>query len=173
MRTVFLTLLFLLAFTMTAPAQEPAPKQPDVKEDAAKEGTAKEGDKSIVTKDIQIGPFGEARMSDDTGLEIAELQKIGDLYWIYIAGKLNGRASTVISLTRMEDLKKWAVVLFNSPNDFTIISKSQKKWHFTEARMYLGSDSATHYSFYITNPNTFNKELFTVEKDKIKGFAIK
>jgi hypothetical protein len=212
MRTIFLTLLLVLA--MTAPglaldtysdtqstlgAAEPntaeagreqadeeaaaedqvAPDQgaaePEITEEQARddaETLGPSGDVSVINDDLRLEPVGTMIMRDGTTYEIAELVKL-DKYFIYIVGKLNGRSSTVISLTRLSDLQLWASIQFKDPKNFTIISKNKKELFFADARLYLGSDSATTYTFITTNPNNFQPVTIEVQKKNVQAITIK
>jgi hypothetical protein len=212
MRTIFLTLLLVLA--MTAPGlaldtysdTEPAPQaaEPSTtepgREQADEEAAAEDqvapdqtpdepemtgeqareeaetlgpsGDVSVINDDLRLEPIGTVIMRDGTAYEIAELIKL-DKYFIYIVGKLNGRSSTVISLTRLSDLQLWDSIQFKDPRTFTIVSKNKKELFFADSRLYLGSDSATTYSFISTNPNNFQPVTVEVQKKNVKAITIK
>jgi hypothetical protein len=212
MRTIFLTLLLVLAMTApglaldtysdTEPAPqaaepsttEPGPEQAD-EEAAAEDQVAPDqtpdepemtgeqareeaetlgpsGDVSVINDDLRLEPIGTVIMRDGTAYEIAELIKL-DKYFIYIVGKLNGRSSTVISLTRLSDLQLWDSIQFKDPRTFTIVSKNKKELFFADSRLYLGSDSATTYSFISTNPNNFQPVTVEVQKKNVKAITIK
>ncbi len=216
MRTIFLTLLLVLA--MTAPglaldtysdtepapqaaepnAAEPAREQADEQADeeaaaedqVAPDQTAAEpemteeqarddaetlgpkGDISVINDDLRLEPVGTMIMRDGSTYEITELIKL-DKYLIYIVGKLNGRSSTVISLTRLSDLQLWGSIQFKDPKAFTIVSRNKKELFFSDARLYLGSDSATTYTFISTNPNNFQPVTIEVQKKNVQAITIK
>ncbi len=157
MRTLILTLMFLVVIAPVAVAQDAAPEKKAAE---------------VAAESAPVGPFGEVQLVDSTVVEILELQKFGS-YYLYISGKLNGRSSTVISLTRLNDIRRWAGILFKDQNTFTIITKQKKELHFTDAHLYLGSNSPTDYIFLATDPNTYEKGVRTVKKIEVQGIRFK
>lgn len=158
MRTILLTLMFLLTFTAPAFAQE----EPITEENQATDEITEEAE--------YAGPVGNIRLKDGSAIEITELEKLGK-YYIYISGKLNGRASTVISLTRLKDLKRWASFTFKDPYNFIITTKSGKDLRFLDSRIYIGSDSHETFSFYTTT-NDYQKKLIEINKADVTSINI-
>jgi hypothetical protein len=156
-------------------APDQTPDEPEMTGEQAREEAetlGPSGDVSVINDDLRLEPIGTVIMRDGTAYEIAELIKL-DKYFIYIVGKLNGRSSTVISLTRLSDLQLWDSIQFKDPRTFTIVSKNKKELFFADSRLYLGSDSATTYSFISTNPNNFQPVTVEVQKKNVKAITIK
>lgn len=157
MRTLVLTLMFFVVIASVAVAQDAAPEKKAA---------------GVAVESAPVGPFGEMRLADGTVVEILELQKFGS-YYLYISGKLNGRSSTVISLTRLNDIRRWAGLAFKDQNTFTIITKQKKELHFTDAHLYLGSNSPTDYTFQTIDPDTYEKGVRAVKKTEVQGIRFK
>jgi hypothetical protein len=152
-----------------APA-DPAVTDREALDDA--EGLQDSGDKSVITDALRLEPIGTLTMRDGTAYEISELQKIGK-YLIYISGKLNGRSSTVISLTRLSDLQHWTSIVFKDPYTFSIMNRNKKELFFSSSRLYLGSDSPTTFTFTSVNPTNYQPETVVVNKKDVKSITIK
>jgi len=146
------------------PAETAPAEQAQTDETAAKK-------KSIAEEEAQIGPIGNIRLADGSALELTKFEKIGK-YYIYISGKLNGRSSTVVSFTRLSDLKHFASIRFKDQHTFTIITKGEKELHFADSRVYIGSDSPTTYTFHTTRPDSYKTELIEVNKADVKEIII-
>ncbi|MEF2230339.1 MAG: hypothetical protein V3571_05375 [Pseudodesulfovibrio sp.] len=198
MRTLISTLLLLALLTVAALAQD-APPEPDAApDDAARTQEAMPDDPNAMlpgeapappqdssesappeaaapeakAEDVPSGPIGELHMADGAIHEILALQKFGKFYF-YLSGKLDGRTTTVLSPTRLEDVKRWAGIAFQDQNTLTIVTKGQKQLLFTDAHLYLGSDDPDSYSFMTTDPNTYEDVLLSVKKADVKTIAIK
>ncbi len=163
MRTILLTLMLLFAFAACAQAQD------DPAQEAAAEGGPAEGNEA---KDEElVGPVGNIRLKDGSAIEITKLKKIGK-YFIYISGKLNGKTSTIISFTRMRDIKRWESITFKDQYNFIISTKEGKKHRFLNSFVFLGSDSHDTYSFYGTNENSLETKLIEVKKSDVALIVI-
>jgi hypothetical protein len=120
---------------------------------------------------VPEGPVGTLQLTDGTTVELTELIKLGN-YYLYISGKLNGRSSTVVSLTRFRDLQRWEAFIFKDKNTFTITTKQGKELVFMDARLYLGSGSSDTYSFYTIN-DRFDKVQIDVKKSDVATITLK
>jgi len=156
MRTILLTLILLLTFTVPAFADE--------------EPVAGESPTEIAKKEEPSRPVGNIRLKDGSAIEITELKKLGK-YYLYISGKLNGRSSTVISLTRLRDLRHWDSFTFKDPYNFIITTKSGKDLRFLDSRIYIGNDSHDTFSFYTTTDD-FEKKLIEINKADVTSINI-
>lgn len=157
MRTLSLILLFLFLAVPAVHAQDAPPQE------KKPEGVAPD--------EALAGPFGEIHMTDGRGMEISKLKRFGK-YYIYISGKLNGRASTVISLTRLSDIRHWAAIVFKDENTFTIHTKNKKELNFQDGHVYLGSDSPTDYTFVGISASSYAQEEMSVKKPTVKAIVI-
>jgi len=187
MRNILLTLMLVLTLTACG-GKEDVPTDPAgetaTTEQAAESATAEEDaaqtddaakttsdDKSIVDADIMTDPMGEVHLADGRVLELSKLEKIGK-YYMYITGKLNGRSSTVISFTRLDDIRHWKGISFTDPHNFSIVNGQDKELRFEQSRIYIGSDSADTFTFYTLDSSGFDIELTTVNKRDVKLIAI-
>lgn len=163
MRTILITLM--LAFTLTAcgffddsveePMTAQVPGEPAAEKAATDAEAQPEGlvRSTYEVKDIPPdGHIGTLQLANGNNLEIIGLTKLGG-YYVYITGELNGRTSTVISLTRFQDMKQWDAIIFKDENTFVITTKTGKEFVFMNARLFLGSDSNHTYGFYTFNDN--------------------
>jgi uncharacterized lipoprotein len=181
MRTLLpaLTLALLLAAslaacsTMDETAQQPVADEataeapgPVPETEAAKTPTSTH----VIQEEIPNGPLGQVQLRDGTTLKIEALQKLGDDYWIYVSGKLNGRSSTVVSLTRFRDLMNWPSIVFKDRHTFTITNRNGKEWVFEDANLYLGDGEADNYSFYVLD-DRYNQVLTQVPKSDVANIA--
>ncbi len=178
MRTIFLTLAFLIAIAVPCLAEDTPEEAVSVAESVETEtveiqtpdGTVEETETEVVEEivtdpDFMVGPFGSLMLMDGTTYEIAELEKISK-YYVYITGKLNGRSSTVISLTRLKDLRHWNQIGFHDPSNFKIFTNEGKELIFTDARIYFGSPSSDSFTFIINNPMSYQEEPMEFKKVK-------
>ncbi|QGY39459.1 hypothetical protein GM415_04760 [Pseudodesulfovibrio cashew] len=173
MRTVFSLLLILLLLAACA-GKEDVPADPAAENATAESGEAapdSAADANAIVENITIGPVGDLQLADGNAMEITKLNKIGK-YYIYISGKLNGRSSTVVSLTRLDDLQHWKKIIFQDQHTFTIVNSEDRELHFSDSRVYLGSDSADTYSFITTPAGSFQEEPATVKKKDVKVINI-
>lgn len=175
MRTTLFLLILLLA--IAGCAGKGAGTNPDAANatDAAEASSPAEGvgeaeDTSIIDS-VQLEPVGEMQLADGRVLEITDTIKI-DKYYIYISGKLNGRSSTVMSLTRLDDLQRWKSIVFQDPHTFTIITRDDTQLRFTDARVFMGADSHDEYAFISTRLGSFQTEQATVLKRDVKAITI-
>ncbi|HKI81131.1 MAG TPA: hypothetical protein VKA04_05750 [Pseudodesulfovibrio sp.] len=172
-----LTLALLLATSLAAcSAKDEAVQQPVPDEAAtATESPAADADRTpasthTIQEDIPDGPVGQVQLKDGTTIKIEALQKLGGDYWIYVTGKLNGRSSTVVRLTRFHDLMNWPSVVFKDPHTFTITTRQGKEWGFEDANLYLGDGKADSYAFYVLDAR-YNKVLTQVPKSEVVNIA--
>ncbi len=189
MRTIVFILMLMLTLTACAGKDNMTPEEAAQIEaaetegaeaaEAAEDGAAADtGDdaaaspEATLADDFQLDPIGEVKMRDGTSYALARLEKLGP-YFIYIAGKLNGRSSTVISLTRMSDLRRWPGIAFQTPNDFSIVTKEEKQLDFKDSRIYIGSSSHDTFTFWAMNPETYQEEKITVKKADVGAIAFK
>lgn len=147
-----------------APSQAPAPDQAGAPAQAAAD--------QIPNEAADNGPIGELHLTNGTTYEIMALPRFGKFY-LYLSGKLNGRTSTVISPTRMRDVRRWAGIAFTNQNDFVVVTMAKKQLHFTDAHLYLGSDDPTSYSIRVTDPETYEEKVLTVKKSDVKVLKFK
>ncbi|EGB15508.1 hypothetical protein DND132_2304 [Pseudodesulfovibrio mercurii] len=171
-RLLALTLALLFATCLTAcSAKDEAAQQP-VPDQAAAQATPADGDQAAAstTRAIQEvipeGPLGQVQLRNGSTLKIDALQKLGGDYWVYVTGKLNGRSSTVVSLTRFRDLMNWQSIVFQDPHTFTITNRQGKEWAFEEANFYLGSDKPGTYAFYVLD-DRLDQVLTEVDKGEV------
>jgi hypothetical protein len=179
MRTLLLalTLAVLLATSLAAcSAKDEAVQQPVPDEAAAApEAPAADAAKTrasthTIKEEIPDGPVGQVMLKDGTTLKIEALQKLGGDYWIYVSGKLNGRTSTVVSLTRFHDLMNWRSIAFKDTHSFTITTSHGKEWAFEDANLYLGDGEANEYTFFVLN-DRYDKVLTRVPKNEVVSIA--
>ena len=184
MRTIILTLLLLITLTACA-GKEDVPTDPAAEGATTEEQAATETDdeaaaqadateaspaddnQSIISDDIQFDPVGEVRMANGQTLELSKFEKIGK-YFMYISGKLNGRSSTVISFTRLDDIKHWKGISFADPHNFTILNGQDQELRFVDSRIYIGSDSSETFTFHTLDSSGFSTKLTTVNKRDVK-----
>lgn len=153
-----------------AAAEEAMEAKDGVTDETASSSEASD-DVGLDIETLVVDPVGTIRLKDGTTHELTKLKTIGK-YYIYIVGKLGGRSSTVISLTRLRDLRRWKTIVFKDPHTFTITSQNDKELVFTDAYLFIGSDSATTYSFISANPMTFEDEDLEVKKLDVVGIEI-
>ncbi|MUM77557.1 hypothetical protein GKC30_07930 [Pseudodesulfovibrio sp. F-1] len=139
------------------PDQEPAP--------------ARSGYVSVIKDDLRLEPLGTMTLRDGTILEIMDFVKLGKFY-IYLSGKLNSRSSTVVSFTRLSDLQMWASITFRDQHTLTVVDRGRKEMFFTEARLYLGTDSPNTFTFTTLNRNNFQPETAVVYKRDVASITI-
>jgi len=139
------------------PDQEPAP--------------ARSGYVSVIRDDLRLEPLGTMTLRDGTVLEIMDFVKLGKFY-IYLSGKLNSRSSTVVSFTRLSDLQMWASISFSDQHTLTVVDRSRKEMLFTDARLYLGTDSPNTYTFTTLNRNNYQPETAVVFKRDVASITI-
>lgn len=137
----------------------------------ADSGEEEQGYTSVISENLRLEPLGSLTLRNGTVYEIMDFKKLHN-YFIYIAGKLNGRSSTIISLTRLSDLQEWSSISFKDPHTFTIMDKKKKELFFAESRLYLGTDSPTTFTFITVNPNSFQPEVVEVNKKDVKSIVI-
>jgi hypothetical protein len=142
-------------------------------QEAAAEEVSEDEEKpvaGVAKEEAFLGPIGNVRLKDGSAIEISEFKKLGK-YYLYISGKLNGRSSTVISLTRLRDVRRWGVLTFKDPHNFIITTKEGKDLRFLDSRIYMGSKSHDSYSFYIVN-DFLEKELIEIKKADVDSINI-
>lgn len=169
MRTIFLTLLMIM--TLAACGGKNTAPETDAANATADNATIPEGDESLdAILDIQFEPIGTFILTDGTEVPLVEFKKIGK-YYIYMTGKLDGRASTVISLTRQDDMSGWAGIAFRGPHEFVIVTRDEKKLHFTDARIFIGSDSHESFTF-ITSGENYTTHPIDVKKEDVSALKL-
>lgn len=175
MRTILLAMLIALTLvacgTKNDAPEQPAPEAAAVQEaaspaEAAQGPTSTNGIKDVIPE----GPVGTVRLTDGSTVELTKLIKLGN-YHLYITGKLNGRSSTVVSLTRFSDVQRWESFVFQDPNNFTITTKTGKEMVFSEAQLYLGSGSSETYTF-MTIDDRFNSVQTEIRKRDVAVIKI-
>jgi hypothetical protein len=174
MRTRLLALTFALLLTAclaacsakdeTAP--QPAPDQAAATTEAPAAEAKRPASTHTIKEEIPAGPVGEVLLRDGATLKIEALQKLGGDYWIYVSGKLNGRSSTVVSLTRFRDLMNWKSIAFKDPHTFTVTTSHGKEWAFEDASLYLGEGKPGNYAFYVLD-DRYDKILTQVPKGEV------
>ncbi|MFH1913245.1 MAG: hypothetical protein ABIK45_03080 [Pseudomonadota bacterium] len=140
-------------------------------EDQKRSDPTSPGYVSVIREDLRLDPLGTMTLRDGTVLEIMDFVKLGKFY-IYLSGKLNGRSSTVVSFTRLSDLQMWASIAFKDQNALTVMDKNRKEMFFTDARLYLGSDSPNTYTFVTLNRNNYQPETAVVYKRDVVSIVI-
>ena len=170
MRTLFIALL--IALTLAACSAKDTTTEEPVAETAAVAETtppaeAAQGPTSTltITDVVPDGPVGTVQLTNGSTVELTRLIKLGN-YYLYITGKLNGRSSTVISLTRFSDIQRWESFVFKDPNTFTITTKTGKELAFTDARLYLGNGESKTYTF-MTIDDRYNTVETTIPKAEV------
>lgn len=182
MRNILLALM--LALTLAAcsakdeAAQQPVPDQ--ARAEAAETATAEAApDEASATPtstrtlrdEVPPGPVGTVQLTNGSTIELTELVKLGN-YYVYISGKLNGRSSTLVSLTRFRDLQQWDSIVFSDPRTFVITTKKGKEWSFEDAALYLGTDKPGLYAFHTLNTR-YDKILVEIPKDEVAIITFK
>ena len=120
--------------------------------------------------DIQFDPIADFGMKSGERIPIVEFKKLGK-YFVYISGKLNGRASTVISITRLDDFRRWAGIAFKDPHNFVIITRDSKQLNFTDARIFIGSDSYDTFTI-VTSGDNYTTKTIEVNKADISTLKL-
>ena len=160
----------------TETSEEKAPETESETAEAAPEAAAETAEEApkpgVLPEEEHVGPFGELQLADGSRMEVLNLKRFGK-YYIYISGKLNGRSAMVVSLTRLNDIRRWTGIAFKDQNTFTVVTKGEKELHFTEGHVYLGSDSTTDYTFFSTDPNSYMEKEMSVKKTDVKLLLIK
>lgn len=120
---------------------------------------------------IKPEPVGTVVLTDGSTVELTEFKQ-GDPVLIHISGKLNGRTSTLIRMTREDDIRTWKGITFESPDTFTIVTRSNKEFPFANSSIYIGGKSEDVISFITKVPGESAKEV-SVPKSSIKliGFT--
>ncbi|WP_272698803.1 hypothetical protein [Desulfovibrio sp. Fe33] len=172
MRTLLLALMLALALAACSSKDEAAQLPVPDEATAAESAAPADGQpiSSITIKEtIPDGPVGRMQLTNGSTLEIDGLEKMGN-YWIYLTGKLNGRSSTVVSLTRFRDLMNWQSIVFKDPHNFTITNKRGKEWVFEDANLYLGTDKHDAYSFFVLD-DRYDRTLTEVKKSEVANIS--
>lgn len=158
--------------TETLPGEQPAPAEAaaPAPDQAATGETAPAPAEAV--KPEESGPVGELHLNDGNIYELLALPRFGKFY-LYLSGKLNGRTTTVISPTRMSDVKRWAGISFDGDNAITIVTTARKELQFTDAHLYIGSTSPDTFTFLVTDPGTYDQVLKTVNKTDVKVIVFK
>lgn len=181
-RLFALTLALLLAASLAAcsakdeAAQQPVPDAAADQAASAPDKTPADPDKAPVSthtikEEIPAGPVARVQLRDGSTLTVDSLEKLGGDYWIYITGKLNGRSSTVVSLTRFRDLMQWKSIVFKDPHSFIITTRHGQEWHFEDANLYLGSDKPGTYAFNVLD-DRYNPVTTEVQKSEVANIAL-
>ncbi|WFS62621.1 hypothetical protein LF599_00245 [Pseudodesulfovibrio thermohalotolerans] len=175
MRTLLLALMLALALTACSSkdeaAQLPVPDEAPAARESAAPSNGQPVSSLAITETIPEGPIGQIQLTNGSTLVIDGLEKLGN-YWIYISGKLNGRSSTVISLTRFRDLMSWQSIVFKDPHTFTITNNRGKEWAFEDANLYLGSEQPGTYAFYVLD-DRYERKLTEVKKSEVANISFK
>lgn len=124
-----------------------------------------------VHDEVPEGPLATVQMADGSTIDIQGFKKLGQ-YYLYVAGDLNGRTSSVISYTRYQDVAKWDAFIFKDANNFVITTKEGKELVFMNARLFLGSDSNATYAFYAFDDD-YQKALVEVKKADVASIKFK
>jgi len=174
MRTILLTLMLLVILAGCGGKEDvptdPAGENATVAEPAAGDGeTVAATENATADEEEYSGPVGAVQLKDGTVYELTEFQRLGK-YYFYISGKLNGRSSTVISLTRLNDVRKWSQFSFKDPYNFIVNTLNGKELRFLDSRIYIGSDSPDSFTFYTTIG--LDKKLIDVRKADVSSITI-
>lgn len=177
MRNILLALMLVLTLAACSAkdegAQQPVPDAPPTA--AAEPAPAEANDGPASTRAIKDvipeGPVGTVQLTNGNTMELTGLIKLGN-YYVYISGKLNGRSSTVVSLTRFRDLQNWASIIFKDPRTFLITTKKGKEWSFEDAALYLGTDKPGVYAFQTLNTR-YDKITAEIPKDEVAVITFK
>lgn len=177
MRNILLVLTLVLTLAACS-AKDEAVQQPvpDATPTEAAEPAPAEANggpaSTLAIKDvIPEGPVGTVQLTNGSTMELTELIKLGN-YYVYISGKLNGRSSTVVSLTRFRDLQKWGSIVFKDPRTFVITTKKGKEWSFEDAALYLGTDKPDVYAFQTLNTR-YDKITAEIPKNEVAVITFK
>ncbi|BCS89061.1 hypothetical protein [Pseudodesulfovibrio sediminis] len=179
MRTIYIVLTLTLILTLAAcggkEVEEPmaetaAVAEPTAPAEEAAVPAPDNGSTNPISDIVPAGPAGSVQLKDGTILELTKFNKIGK-YYIYISGNLNGRSSTVISLTRFQDVARWKTIMFKGKENFLILSKQGKELAFLNSYLYIGNDSGDTYSFYTTTRD-LKVKLVEVKKDDVASINI-
>lgn len=181
-RTILLALLLTLLLLGCA-SKDDTPEEPaaeatesaqatETTESADSAAGQPTGDTALDEEILLSDPVGEMHLQNGTVWEITKLMPIGK-FSIYIVGQLNGRSSTVISLTRLSDLRRWKSIEFKDPHTFTITSRDDERYAFTDGYLFLGTDSNRTYTFLSADPITFDNEEVEVNKEDVLAITIK
>lgn len=169
MRTALLTCLLFIFLALPALAEEEAVEA--VETEAVEEVAAPEDVETVVDPETMVGPFGSMELTDGTIIEMTELERFIK-YYIYMKGKLDGRASTVVSLTRLSDLRRWKKIFFKDQHTFIVTTRQDKELVFTDANIYLGNTTWDTFKFITINTVDYNEEPIIVKKATVRSITI-
>jgi len=165
MRTIAIISLLMLFLTGCAASD------PKMEELTAPQPAAEAIEESIVQE--AVDPVGTIVLKDGTAIELTSFKPMG-IYYIHITGKLNGRSSTLIQLTRVDDMRNgWRGISFETPDTFTIRTQNNKEFKFTDARIFIGGDSEDSFSFMSTRIGSTEPEEMTVPKSEVNLIVFK
>ena len=173
--TIILTLMLLLTLAACGGKEDvptdPAGETATTEQAADGEETATENTDVSIVDALPDDPVGEIVLKDDRVLELSKLEKIGKHFYLYINGKLNGRSSTVISFTRLDDLQHWKGISFADKNNFMVVTGQDKQLKFLESSIYIGNDSPDTFTFHTLKEGTYSTELVTIQKNDVKRIS--
>jgi hypothetical protein len=178
MRNIFFVLVLTLTLALAACAgKETAPANGS--DEAAQtetaatpdEAGADESNEDVIDIKLPDDPVGEVRLKDGTIYELTKLIPIGN-YYIYVAGKFNGHASTVISLTRVTDIMKWKSIQFKDMYNFVITSQKDQQLNFPDSRIYIGNDTPDTFTFLTVKSASYETEPVTINKADVDVITI-
>lgn len=84
-------------------------------------------------------PVGTVVFADGSTLELTSFLQ-GDPILLRITGKLSGRTPTLIQMTRVDDLRSWRGITFESPDTFSVSYRNNKEFRFTDATLTIGGE---------------------------------
>lgn len=84
-------------------------------------------------------PVGTVVFIDGSTLELTSFKQDDPIY-LYITGKMNGRTSTLIQMTRVDDIRAWKGITLESPDTFSIVTRNNKEFRFTDATLTIGGE---------------------------------
>lgn len=153
--------------TATTEEQAAAGDEAATQDETTDAASTDNGDVSVVDA-LPDDPIGEVVLQNDRVLELTKLEKIGGHYYMYIKGKLNGRSSTVISFTRVDDIRYWKGISFAGPNNFMIVTGKDKQLKFLDSFIYIGNDTPDTFTFHTLKEGSFSTEIVTIPKKDVK-----
>lgn len=154
MRIIAILSLLLLLVTGCGSKNTETAEAPEAAPAAVEAEVAQEAD-----------PVGTVVFTDGSTLEFTEFKQDDPVY-LHISGKLNGRTSTLIQMTRVDDIRTWKGITFESPDTFSVVYRNNKEFRFTDATLTIGGEGDT-ISFMNKEPGEDLKEV-SVPKGNIK-----
>lgn len=112
-------------------------------------------------------PIGTVVLRDGSTMELTSFKKTAPHY-LRITGKLNGRSSTLIQMTRVDDIRGWKGISFENPATFTIRTQEGKEHPFTDGQVFVGGESEESFTFMSIASGSSEEKESVVPKSEVK-----